>query len=249
MVRGPETGQNQDMSQATEGGKMKNKVYVWDPLVRIFHWGLVLAFIIAYLTAEEENLVHIYSGYLVLGLIIFRVLWGIAGTKYARFSDFIYSPAFVIRYIKGLIAHKPEHYLGHNPLGGWMVVALLLCLFVVTVSGLKVYAIEEGRGPLAANSSEVSVISNAYADRDEDDEYGEDDDDDRETSEHEGISRHGEEEGEEFWEEIHEASTDVMLFLILLHIGGVIFSSYLHRENLVKAMVTGIKEAESPESP
>ena len=228
---------------------MKNEIKVWDPLVRIFHWGLVLAFIIAYLTAEEENPLHIYSGYVVLGLIIFRVFWGLAGTKYARFSNFVYSPAAVIRYVKGLITNKPEHYLGHNPLGGWMIVALLLCLFVVTVSGLKLYAVEEGRGPLAATNSDVSMISNAYA------EHDEDDDDDRatgesgeagKTGEHEGKSHHGEKEGEEFWEEIHDAATDVMLFLILLHIGGVIISSYMHRENLVKSMVTGIKEAESP---
>lgn len=231
-----------------EGSAMKNEVKVWDPLVRIFHWGLVLAFIIAYLTAEEENPLHIYSGYVVLGLIIFRVFWGFAGTKYARFSNFIYSPAAVIRYIKGLITNKPEHYLGHNPLGGWMIVALLLCLFVVTVSGLKLYAVEEGRGPLAANTGQVSIVSNAYAEHDED----EDDDDGRATGgirkagEHEGKSHHAEKEGEEFWEEIHEAATNFMLFLILLHIGGVIISSYMHRENLVKSMVTGIKEAESP---
>ena len=221
---------------------MKNKVYVWDPLVRIFHWGLVLAFIIAYLTAEEENPIHIYSGYAVLGLITFRVLWGIIGTKYARFSDFLYSPAAVVRYLKGLFGNKPEHFLGHNPLGGWMIVALLLCLFVISVSGLKLYAIEEGRGPLAVNTGDLSVISNAYADRDDDED---EDDNGRGTSEHEGKSHHSEKEGEDFWEEIHEVSTDIMLFLILLHIGGVVISSYMHRENLVRSMVTGVKEVEA----
>ena len=223
---------------------MKNKINVWDPLVRIFHWTLVVAFIIAYFTAEEENPVHIYSGYVVLGLITFRVLWGIIGTKYARFSNFLYSPAAVVQYIKGLIGNKPEHYLGHNPLGGWMIMALLLCLFVVTLSGLKLYAVEEGRGPLAANSGGLSLISNAYADRDEEDE--DDDDDNRSTTEHEGRSHHSEKEGEKFWEEIHDASTDIMLFLILLHIGGVILSSYMHKENLVRSMVTGVKEVEAP---
>ena len=223
---------------------MKNKINVWDPLVRIFHWTLVVVFVIAYFTAEEENPVHIYSGYVVLGLITFRVLWGIIGPKYARFSDFVYSPAAVIQYIKGLITNKPEHYLGHNPLGGWMIMALLLCLFVVTLSGLKLYAVEEGRGPLAANSGELSLISNAYADRDEEDE--DDDDDNRSTTEHEGRSHHSEKEGEKFWEEIHDASTDIMLFLILLHIGGVILSSYMHKENLVRSMVTGVKEVEAP---
>ena len=223
---------------------MKNKVYVWDPLVRIFHWGLVLAFIIAYFTAEEENPIHIYSGYAVLGLITFRVLWGIIGTKYARFSDFLYSPAAVVRYLKGLTGNKPEHYLGHNPLGGWMIMALLLCLFVVTLSGLKLYAVEEGRGPLAVNTGDLSVISNAYADRDDDEDEDDEDDNGRVTSEHEGKSHHSEKEGEDFWEEIHEVSTDIMLFLILLHIGGVVISSYMHRENLVKSMVTGTKEIE-----
>lgn len=222
---------------------MKNKVYVWDPLVRIFHWGLVLAFIIAYLTAEEENPVHIYSGYVVLGLITFRVFWGIIGTRYARFSDFLYSPAAVVRYLKGLIGNRPEHFLGHNPLGGWMIVALLLCLFVVTVSGLKLYAVEEGRGPLAANTGELTVISNAYADSD-DEQDEDDDDDDKAYSNHEGKSHHSEKEGEHFWEEIHDASTDIMLFLILLHIAGVVMSSYMHKENLVRSMVTGVKEVE-----
>jgi cytochrome b len=206
---------------------MSNEIRVWDPLVRIFHWSLVLAFSIAYLTGEEESSLHIYSGYVVLGLIIFRVLWGLVGSRYARFSNFVYSPGTIIQHLKDLLAKRPKRYIGHNPAGGAMVIAMLLCLFIVSVSGLKVYAIEEGLGPLATATPALTIISPARAD---DDEHG-----NREK-------RHGEdEEAEEFWEEIHEASANLMLLLILLHVAGVIVSSRLHHEHLVKAMFTGKK--------
>lgn len=210
---------------------MSNQIRVWDPLVRIFHWGLVVAFSVAYLSGDEENSVHIYSGYIVLGLITFRVLWGLIGTRYARFSNFVYSPNTVVQYLKDLLTRKPERYIGHNPAGGAMVIAMLLCLFVVSVSGLKVYAIEEGLGPLAGEIPALTVISPARADDDEHGEYENGHDED--------------EEAEEFWEEIHEVSSNLMLFLIFLHITGVIVSGRLHHENLVKAMLTGKKTSGS----
>jgi len=209
---------------------VNNEIRVWDPLIRIFHWSLVLAFSIAYLTGEEESNLHIYAGYIVLGLIIFRVVWGIIGTQYARFGNFVYSPKIVIQYLKALVTKNPKHYIGHNPAGGAMVIAMLLCLIVVSVSGLKVYAIEEGLGPLAGDPSVLNVISTAYADDDGDGH------DDHEESENE----HGEDE-EELWEEIHEVSSNFMLLLIFLHIAGVIVSGRLHNEHLVKAMITGKK--------
>jgi cytochrome b len=203
------------------GMEQKKEVKVWDVLVRLFHWSLVIVFFIAYFTGDEENIWHIYTGYTVLGLICFRLIWGFIGTKHARFTDFVYSPKIVTQYLKELLTKHPKHYLGHNPAGGWMVILLLISLFVVTVSGLKVYAIEEGKGPLA-DSNKITIISQSYAD---DDEEGHEDED----------------EDEEFWEEIHEASTNFTLLLIFLHIVGVIVASKLHRENLVKAMITGKK--------
>ena len=213
----------------------ENTVKVWDILVRIFHWSLVITFVIAYITSEEENIWHIYSGYAVLGLITFRVLWGIIGTRYARFSDFIYSPGSVFKYIKALKDRNPERYIGHNPAGGWMIIVMLVCLFVVTISGLKVYAIEEGRGPFAGITIDHDIIKDAYADR-----YEDDDDTGRRYGRHDEKEN---EKEEEFWEEIHEISTNIMLFLIFLHIAGVVVSSKLHNENLVKAMITGKKNA------
>lgn len=213
----------------------EKSIYVWDISVRIFHWALVISFVIAYLTAEEKNIWHIYSGYTVLGLITFRVLWGIIGTRYARFSDFIYSPRTVFNYINELINKSPKRYIGHNPAGGWMIIAMLACLFVVVISGLEVYAIEEGRGPLAEETKiDSKIIRTAQADRDE-------------VNDHEEGKRYGRNKGEgnkqneEFWEEIHEVTTNIMLLLIFLHITGVVLSSRLHRENLVKAMITGKK--------
>jgi len=208
---------------------MNKEIRVWDPLVRLFHWSLVVAFTIAYLTGDEENSLHIYSGYAVLGLISFRVLWGFIGTRYARFSDFVYSPGILVQYLKDLWAKKPQHYTGHNPAGGWMVLAFLVTLFVVSVSGLKVYALEEGLGPLAAEAPALILISSAHADEDEHDKVGQDND----------------EAAEEFWEEIHEASSNFMLLLILLHVAGVIVSSRLHDEHLVKAMFTGKKSGKT----
>lgn len=210
-----------------EGIMMSNEIRVWDPLIRIFHWGLVLAFTVAYLSGEDESNLHIYSGYAVLGLISFRLLWGIVGSRYARFSDFVRSPGVVIQYLKDMVARKPKHYTGHNPAGGWMVIVMLLCLFVVTVSGLKIYAIEEGLGPLAGDTPALVVVSAAYADDDSDEQ---------------AENGHGKDEAaEEFWEEIHEVSSNFMLLLIFLHVTGVIVSSRRHKENLVKAMITGNK--------
>lgn len=208
-------------------------VNVWDPLVRLFHWGLVVAFTIAYFTAEEESALHIYSGYTVMGLIIFRLVWGFVGSRHARFSDFVYGPATLTAYVRDLAGGHPRRYLGHNPLGGLMIVAMLVVLAVLTYSGLVVYAIEENAGPLAgmvaADTSEsLTPISAARADEDEDEE-------------HEGA---GNEASEEFWEEIHEATTNIMLVLIALHLLGVAWGSLTHKENLVRAMITGRKQAD-----
>lgn len=216
----------------------QSTVQVWDILVRIFHWSLVAAFVVAYLTSEEENPLHVYSGYVVLGLIVFRLLWGFVGSKYARFSNFVYSPSEVIRYVKNARSGQNPRYLGHNPLGGWMIMAMLITLFVVTLSGLKVYDIEEGQEEQAVASSSFSLISTAKAEQEVEKE---DDDEDEGGAENQAEAEEGDEAEEEFWEEIHEISSNFMLFLIALHILGVVSSSRSHKENLVIAMLTGKK--------
>jgi cytochrome b len=208
-------------------------VNVWDPLVRIGHWTLVIAFFTAYFTEDDFMTQHVWAGYVVGAVVMIRVVWGLVGSRHARFSDFIYSPAKVISYIKKLIARKPQHYVGHNPAGGIMVIALLLSLSATVFTGLKLYAVEENAGPLAINAQPTSgLVASANA--------SEDDDEENEGSMKQKHSVN--EADEEFWEELHETFVNITLLLVFLHIGGVIFSSIVDKEKLVKAMITGKKE-------
>lgn len=203
-----------------------NEIKVWDPLVRIFHWTLVAAFTTAYLTEDEWQDLHVLAGYTVAGLVAFRLIWGFIGPKHARFSDFVFSPSTVIGYLKDMVAFRARRYIGHNPAGGIMVVALLFSLAMTTLSGMKLYAVEENAGPFARIQIEnISPVKSAIADEDE------------EGGEHE-------EEGEEVWEEVHEFFANFTLLLVFLHIGGVALSSFAHGENLPRAMVTGKKRQE-----
>jgi len=125
------------------------QVKVWDPLVRIFHWTLVFSFAVAYITEDEWITLHSLAGYTIGGLLLFRIIWGVIGTRYARFSSFIFSRKVTVAYLKDIAAFRPKHYLGHNPAGGAMVVALLLSLIATVVTGLSVYGASEYSGPLA----------------------------------------------------------------------------------------------------
>ena len=118
-------------------------VKVWDIAVRLFHWYLVIAFAVAWLSADEWDRLHELAGYFIAGLIVFRLVWGIIGTRHARFSDFIVGPTTLINYLRDSLLHRAKRYLGHNPAGGAMVIALLVSLIVVSASG-------------------VAMISNAY---------------------------------------------------------------------------------------
>lgn len=109
---------------------------MWDPLVRIFHWTLVFAVTLAYLTGDELETIHVWMGYLVGGLLAFRVVWGFVGPRYARFSDFVRPRAEIVAYLKALPTGKAKRYLGHNPAGGAMILALLVSLALTVVTGL-----------------------------------------------------------------------------------------------------------------
>jgi cytochrome b len=214
----------------------ENTIRVWDPIIRIGHWSLVLSFFVAYFTEDEFLTQHVWAGYVVGVVVCIRLVWGLIGSKHARFSDFVRSPAATFRHLGDLMQHRAKRYIGHNPAGGAMIVALLIGLSGITFSGVMLYAIEEDAGPLAGwvaagntSSSLPSIISTARADDDDDDEYEED-------------GEHGEDESaEEFWEEIHEFFANLMLLLIAAHVAGVLYSSYVEKENLVKAMITGRK--------
>ncbi len=110
---------------------------VWDLPVRLFHWTLVLLIAFSWLSAEMDWMTwHLYSGYAVLALALFRVIWGFVGSTHARFGDFLYGPGAVIAYIRTLPSRTAAKFAGHNPLGGISVVLILLCVLVQTGTGL-----------------------------------------------------------------------------------------------------------------
>lgn len=168
-------------------------VRVWDPLVRVFHWSLVLAFFGAYALGDDGGWWHQTLGYAMLGLVAFRLAWGLVGTRYARFSSFVPTPRKVFSYLKNLVARREARYLGHNPAGAVMIVVLLLMLIGTGATGWL-------------------LTTDTFW-------------------------------GSEAMEEVHEGFANSTLFLVGLHVAGVIFSSLRHRENLVHAMFTGRKRA------
>ena len=178
---------------------------VWDPLVRLFHWLLVAAFVISWLTQEEDYNLHLQAGYTVMGLVCLRIVWGMAGPKHARFTDFVYSPSAVLAYLQSLAGGRAKRYTGHNPAGGAMVVLLLLSLLTVSLSGIALDGAENWAGPLAEMN----------------------------------LYRHM-----ELIHSLHLLSTDLLWLLIGLHLLGVLHASLAHRENLVRAMITGRKSTD-----
>lgn len=124
-------------------------VKVWDPVVRLGHWALVAGVSTAYLVEDHSLDVHVWAGYVVAAVVIVRVLWGFVGPRYARFTDFVRPPTVVLRHLADELRHRAVRHLGHNPAGGAMIVVLLVCLAVTAGSGLVLYAVEEGAGPLA----------------------------------------------------------------------------------------------------
>ena len=216
---------------------MENKQFmkVWDITIRVFHWALVGFYALAFISSENIPKLHGFFGYSVLFLVLFRILYGFVGSKYARFSDFLYRPSQIADYLKGLLIGRPKHYIGHNPAGGFMIVILLLSLLSLTLTGLKAYGVK-GHGPLAKN--EISFMASAFADSGDKKNHDEHDSRKRPSQKNHRTEKN---EKDEFWEEVHETIAHFTLFLISIHVLGVLASSLVHRENLIKAMITGRK--------
>jgi len=127
----------------------RKQIKVWDPLVRFFHWSLVSAFIIAFISEDELLSVHSWAGYFILALLSIRIIWGFIGSHYARFSDFIYRPSHITQFLKDTFSLRAKRYIGHNPAGGAMVVLLLLSLMITAITGVLVLGAEEQLGPVS----------------------------------------------------------------------------------------------------
>lgn len=125
------------------------QIRVWDPLVRAFHWTLVAAFAIAYLTEDDIMLLHVWAGYIIGAALLIRILWGLVGTRHARFTDFVTSPKTAVQYVKDTLTLRAKRYLGHNPAGGLMIVVMIISLAITVTSGIALYGAAEQAGPLA----------------------------------------------------------------------------------------------------
>lgn len=170
---------------------MNQRILVWDVPTRVFHWLLAVSFAGAFLTAESERYrdIHVTLGYTLLGLIVFRLIWGFIGPRYAQFRSFLFRPGEIVAYMISLAKAKPAHYVGHNPAGS-VAVYLLLALGVLT-GATGVLAFQDFGGDAL--------------------------------------------------EELHEMTAYAMLTVVALHVAGVVLSSVMHRENLVRSMITGRK--------
>lgn len=128
------------------------KIKVWDIPTRIFHWALVAVFIVAFISSRNESCLdfHTIAGYLALGLVTFRLLWGFAGNRYARFADFVRGWAGISAFISAALRHRrPPRVLGHNPVVGWVVLGMLGVTIIIAITGIIAYSGEENLGTFA----------------------------------------------------------------------------------------------------
>ena len=187
--------------------QIQTRIKVWDLLVRVSHWLLVVAFLIAFVTEEDILLLHVWAGYTVLFVVSIRILWGIIGSRYARFSNFVTSPKIAFQYLKDTLRFKAKRYIGHNPAGGLMIIMMVVSLIFTGITGIAVYGAEDQAGPMAGWFASNSMWQDIF-------------------------------------EELHEFLANFTMLLVVIHVGGVFIESFIHKENLVKAMIDGTKKAE-----
>ncbi len=181
-------------------------ILVWDFPTRLFHWLLVIFVIISFVTGNiggNAMQYHSWSGFAILVLILFRLIWGFVGSGESRFVTFVKDPFAVVRYAMSLLRRDSPHYLGHNPLGGWSIIAMLCALAVQATTGMFANDDIATEGPL------YEWVSKATSD---------------------GLTR------------IHRLNQEVTIALVSIHVLAVLFYFFYKRENLVKPMITGVKQ-------
>lgn len=119
-----------------EEAKYAERIPVWDLAVRLFHWLLVIGVVVAWFTGGTGSRFHELAGFVVGSLLIFRLVWGVTGTTYARFSEFVRSPRVLVSYLVDILRNRAGRHIGHNPAGAYMIVALLAIIFVISATGV-----------------------------------------------------------------------------------------------------------------
>ncbi|MFB9246406.1 cytochrome b/b6 domain-containing protein [Massilia antarctica] len=169
---------------------------IWDAPVRLLHWSLVASILAAWITSGQTGMAHEYIGYAAAAIVAARLLWGFTGNRYARFGQFVRAPAPTVAYLRAVAKGRAARHLGHNPLGGAMVLALLTCVSLLALSGWAA----------------TTDLLWGYA-----------------------------------WPvRLHVGIAWTLVGLVALHVSGVVFTGWQHRENLIIAMITGRKKPPAP---
>lgn len=193
---------------------------LWDPVVRITHWGIAASVLANAILDEGGSLFHVAVGWTVMALLILRLVWGVLGPAEARFSAFPPNPLAALRHLRQLATGRVEHYPSHNPAGALMAYAFWATLAVVTVTGLIMTG---GATPMQVAADKAAVASGDWSAL---------------IREGEGASDEDESFGKAA-EEVHEVAANLLLILAALHVAGVVLESRAMRRNLVAAMLTG----------
>lgn len=194
-------------------------IRVWDPMVRIGHWLLVLCFGAVYFYSDKFPL-HVYSAYVIMAYMLFRVVWGFVGPPAARFSAFLFRPSVVIRHgIDSLVGH-PRHTISHNPLGGLMIVMMMASMLASGVLGMMLYSAGQEMGPLQ------NMVPSHW------------------EEEWFGFSLFGHQITLGL-KQVHHWLGNVSASLVVAHFLGNLWSTGIHRYRPVVGMITGVKDAEA----
>ena len=205
-----------EMTRSDLGGE--SPPALWDRVVRISHWGIAAVVFANEVFTRGGSAAHVWIGWIGLILLVVRLIWGVTGTREARFSAFPPDPKAAIVHTQELLAGKPRHYRSHNPAGAIMVYALWAAMAVMMATGFYL----SGPNPFAAGQQEAAVNSDDWS------QLG--------ATEAEGS-------GADLVKAVHGAVANLILLLVSLHVGGVFIEGLVMRRNLVLPMVFGDRKA------
>ena len=192
---------------------------LWDPVVRMTHWGIAVAVVANALLTEGGSLTHVTVGWLAMAFFLLRLVWGGLGPKEARFSAFPPNPAAAVVHLRRLFKReRPREYPSHNPAGALMVYAFWITLAAVIATGL---VITDGATPMQVAADKAAVASGDWAALVRKDSGGEDS------------------ALKEAAQEVHEVAANLLLILAALHVAGVFVETRVMRRNLVAPMLLG----------
>jgi len=195
---------------------------LWDPVVRLTHWGVATAVLGNALVTEGGSLTHVWLGWLAMALLVMRLVWGVLGPTEARFSAFPPNPVAAVRHLGQLVRGRAKEHRSHNPAGAMMAYAFWAALTVVIATGL---VLTGGATPMQVADEKAAVASGDWSALIKESD-GESSDDEDKSFRHTA-------------EEVHEVAANLLLILAVLHVAGVFVESRAMRRNLVAPMLLG----------